>query len=247
MYLIYFDENKYSEDNPFFFLGGVLIKDKKITKCETDLMKIQYKFLKDYLLKKETELHGHEIFQGKGNFKGKVLQERMDLFTDVVEFIIKNKIPVIIVCIDVKQHKKKYGNPRKEYELGFMFLLEQFCSFLDSDIDGNTLESEIGIVFADYEKDEMAKSVLSFSQYKKNKKTDYIFGRNITALKDTVYYIDSHHSRFLQLADMIIFIASRYRKMEDISDDNLKWPDKIIRELWNLIKNSGLLQIKKWP
>ena len=45
MHLIYFDENKYEINNPFFFIGGILLEDAKITELENALMQIQYNFL----------------------------------------------------------------------------------------------------------------------------------------------------------------------------------------------------------
>ena len=63
----------------------------------------------------------------------------------------------------VKKHQKKYKYPKPTYHLGLMLILEQFCHYLD-EVD------DIGIVFGDYEKDEIAKSVLDFSQFKHQEK-----------------------------------------------------------------------------
>ena len=75
MHLIYFDENKYSEQNPFFFMGGVLLKDAQIELLEKLLIKIQYDFFGTSLLNKNTELHGVDIFHGKNAYKTKKLYE----------------------------------------------------------------------------------------------------------------------------------------------------------------------------
>ena len=44
MRLIYFDETKFSESDPFFFIGGILLPKKDITNLENTLMQIQYNF-----------------------------------------------------------------------------------------------------------------------------------------------------------------------------------------------------------
>jgi len=93
MHLIYFDENKYSDENPYFFLGGILLEDKKLTELESAIMKIQYDFFKNNTLTKDTELHGIDIFHGKRNCKNKKLEIRINLIQNITKFLIVNKIP----------------------------------------------------------------------------------------------------------------------------------------------------------
>ena len=61
MRLIYFDETKFSEDNPFFFIGGILLPEEHITALENTLMQIQYNFFSTNKLDTTTELHGHGL------------------------------------------------------------------------------------------------------------------------------------------------------------------------------------------
>ena len=89
------------------------------------------------------------------------------------------------------QHiNKKYAYPVPEYRLGLMLILERFCDYLDG-------VKDLGVVFGDYEKDELTRSVLDFSQFKIEGKTPMYFGRPLGRLIDTVYFTYSHHSRFL--------------------------------------------------
>ena len=44
MHLIYFDENKYSEENPFFNIGGILVPESKVLELDRTLTRIQYIF-----------------------------------------------------------------------------------------------------------------------------------------------------------------------------------------------------------
>ena len=53
MYLAYFDENKYSEENPFFVIGGYLMPDDNALGLEAALTKIQLDFLKESLIESE--------------------------------------------------------------------------------------------------------------------------------------------------------------------------------------------------
>ena len=69
MYLIYFDENKYSKENPFFIIGGVLVPEAKVLELDRTLTQIQFNFFGSTPLITENEFHGKDMFHGKGSFK----------------------------------------------------------------------------------------------------------------------------------------------------------------------------------
>lgn len=104
MHLAYFDENKYTNQNPFFFVGGIIVPDNKALEFEDTLSQIQYNFFGTSILTKETEFHGKELFHGKGIFEKRKLSKRIQVFADVASFLINNKIPIRMICIDVKKH-----------------------------------------------------------------------------------------------------------------------------------------------
>lgn len=236
MHLAYFDENKYSNENPFFFIGGIIIPDDKIIEVENILSQIQQDFFGKNILIKETEFHGKELFHGKGNCKGRKLEDRLKVFENTATFLIDNSISIRIVCIDVQKHRKKYIYPEPEYRLGLMLMLERFCDYLD-EVD------DIGTVFGDYEETEITRSVLDFSRFKRDGKTPMYFGRPLGRLIDTVYFTHSHHSRFLQVADIVIFMAGRYENNKRWT----KWHDGKILEYWKKIKANADIKIQHWP
>jgi len=227
VYLIYFDENKFSVEDPFFYIGGILIESEKVQSLDKTLMQIQYNYFGTSVLLKETELHGKDIFHGKGNFKKMKLAERIKLIVDIANFIMNNKIPIRMICIDVNKHRQRYLYPEPEYRLGLMLFLERICDFLDE-------KDKLGLVFGDYEKDEITKSILDFSQFKVDGKTKMYFGRPLGRLIDTIYFTQSHHSRFLQISDIMVFLANRY----DIEPNQIdKWHENEARAAWEKIKN----------
>lgn len=238
MHLAYFDENKFADDNPYFWVGGLLIPDKKAIEFENTLSQIQYNFFGTSVLSKDTEFHGKELFHGKGSFKGRSLAERLRVFQDIATFLVNNKIPVRMVCIDVPKHKQKYSYPMPEYRLGLMLVLERFCDYLD-EVD------DLGLVFGDYERDELTHSVLDFSQFKTLGKTPMYFGRPLGRLLDTVYFTHSHHSRFLQVADLLIFLAGRYEHNSITASS--KWHEQQGAKAWENIKANVDVKIQRWP
>lgn len=237
MHLCYFDENKHTAENPYFFIGGLLIPDVKAIEFETTLSQIAFNFFGSRSLSVNNEFHGKELFHGKGNAKGRKLEERVQVFQDVSTFVIKNKIPIRMVCIDVVRHRAKYMYPMPAYRLGLMLILERFCEVLDT-VD------DLGLVFGDYEADEVTSAVVDFSEYKSQGKTPMYFGRPLGRLLDTVYFTQSHHSRFLQVADLLIYMAGRFENRSIIA---ARWHEQIVKDAWEKIKASGNVSIQRWP
>jgi hypothetical protein len=237
MRLIYFDENKYSIQSPYFFIGGIAIDSQQAATLEDTLRQIQFNFFGTAILAKQTELHGKDAFHGKGPFKRRALQDRVALFEDVATFIVSNQIPVRIVCIDVPAHRAKYTYPMPTYRLGLMLILERFCDYLDT-VD------DLGVVFGDYEEEEITNSILDFSQFKFQGKTSLYFGRPLGRLIDTIYFTHSHHSRFLQIADMLIFMANRY---EHGSPNLAHWHETKVKAAWDAVKAGADFRMQTWP
>lgn len=237
MHLAYFDENKYSEANPYFLIGGYLIPENKAIDLEMSLTQIQSNFFGSTALRTDTEFHGKEIFHGKGYFKKRKLSERVKLFDDIATFIIHNQLPIRMVRIDVKSHRAKYTYPQPEYRLGLMLILERFCDYLEQ-VD------DLGAVFGDYEKDEITGAILDFAEFKVSGSTPMHYGRPLGRLVDTVYFTHSHHSRFLQVSDVLVYMAGRYENMER---SPTKWHDQQVFDIWGRIKAGTDIIIQHWP
>lgn len=239
MRFFYFDETKFEEEvNPCFFIGGLIFHEKDLQAHEQTLSQIQQNFFGTSILTQQTEMHGKEIFHGKAHFKGRKLEDRLKLLSDIATFVLSAKLPIRIVQIDVQAHRRKYTFPQPEYQLGLMLALERFCDYLDE-------VNDLGLVFGDYEKDEITKAVLDFSQFKLAGKTSMYFGRPLGRLVDTIYFTHSHHSRFLQAADVILYMACRCETRQPTETD--KHHEKELRRLWEKVKAAGQVKIQKWP
>ena len=95
MYLAYFDEAKCEPKvSPYFFLGGIILNEIEASQFEKNLMQIQYNYFGTQSLNKTTELHGQEVFQGKGNFKNESLDKRMQLFENVMTCVENSHVVV---------------------------------------------------------------------------------------------------------------------------------------------------------
>jgi len=71
-----------------------------------------------------------------------------------------------------------------------------------------------------------------------------MLGRNIDRLIDTIYFTQSHHSRFLQLTDVIVYLANRFAGIENEPE---KWMEKTGWKIWKSLQNGTDLQFQHWP
>jgi len=99
-------------------------------------------------------------------------------------------------------------------------------------------------VFGDYEKDEIARAIIDFSEFKISGSTPMYYGRPLGRLIDTVYFTHSHHSRFLQVADVLVYMAGRYENEPTLPT---KWHDVQLHDMWEKIKASTDVKIQHWP
>lgn len=60
-----------------------------------------------------------------------------------------------------------------------------------------------------------------------------------------VYFTHSHHSRFLQVADLLIFLAGRYEHNSITAIS--KWHEQQGVKAWENIKANVDVKIQRWP
>lgn len=70
------------------------------------------------------------------------------------------------------------------------------------------------------------------------------YGRPLGRLLDTVYFTQSHHSRFLQVSDLLVYMAGRYENRVEKSN---RWHELVVAEAWERIKANGDVNIQRWP
>ncbi len=70
-------------------------------------------------------------------------------------------------------------------------------------------------------------------------------GRALGRLKDTIYFSHSHHSRFLQITDILVYMAGRFEN-NGINPSTFKWHETQVYENWEKIKVGTDLKIQRW-
>lgn len=215
MYLIYLDEVKLNPPaQPFQWLCGLAIPSGAMLKIEVELAQIATAYFGNSLLVKETEFHAKEIVHGSGPFKGHAIEKRKELYFQLLEVI--NAYDKIIKKIEVRIDPTLVQFPRDLGDVAFMYFVER-CDSLMKEL------ASTGLLISDSDPCKNSANVKSLSYFRAYS-TDYAFGSKIENLVDTIHQTDSHHSRFLQLADIYTYSCALCAK------EQTKYFQKTIKE-----------------
>lgn len=201
MHLTYIDEVKYDKrSEKFYWLCGLAFPEDSIKALEHSLSKISQNYFGTPILSKETEFHASHIVHGKGPYKGRELANRFGLF--------KSLLDALNNCQDLKKIVVRI-NPAKMVARGyqdkaFMFFVERVNSLM------GVLKST-ALLISDHDKDMVSSNVTSLSTYKEQG-TKYEFGSEINNIVDTIHHTHSHHSRLIQMADIITYTVALQAK-----------------------------------
>lgn len=97
------------------------------------------------------------------------------------------------------------------------------------------------MTFGDVKRDHTENSIISLSEFK-NSRTLFPYGIKIERLVDTLYFAHSHHSRFIQLADVLMFFV----QLSHYSDQS-KYMDKEVLSAFHSTPIMTTCRKKPWP
>lgn len=236
MLLTYFDEIK---PNPpaqeWFLIGGITLPAAEALSIERELDELALNFFGTAVLAKDNEFHGRDIFHGKAGCKGRSVDDRLRLFRALLDVLDRPGISKHVVKIHVPRHRARYRYPMPEYNLGLMFLVELVDDHLER-------AGTHGMLFGDYERDQADNSIISLSEFRQQG-THFTFGRPIGNLIDTLYFAKSHHSRFIQLADVFMYLV----QLEHYHDGQNRLRVELVDDLRSRLHVLRDATVKTWP
>jgi hypothetical protein len=208
MKLIFFDESKNDPDYQHYHLGGICLDDSVLLEIEGQIQKIALDTFGTSDLSEETEFHAAEIYHRRKNFKSWFdFPKRVELLGKFVDILSRGDVHLI----DIQINCALLYEGQKAEEIAFMFLCERANDFVRA-------QKSIGMLIGDRESDRhAARCATTLSGYRA-RGTDFAFGRELNNLVDSVHFTQSHLSRFLQLADIYVWIQqfrNRNRNSED--------------------------------
>lgn len=240
MYLIYIDEAKIDIGRPYFYIGGVMIPHDRLYEVEEKLSGLQYNFFGTTVLQVGSEFHGEHIFNGKGKYREYRLADRIELLRQIVGVVTDLRLPVRCVKYDVEHGMKVYVWDHSVYNVSMQHALLSFSEVLQK-------HKTHGLVFADHEKDESHHSIVSFSTLKDNNFSARLFSgsthNELGLILDGIYYTQSHFSRFIQLADVVMYLVCRYDRERSLT----QWHDQQAFDIYKTLKEKTDFEITFLP
>lgn len=230
MYIIYFDEVKNRPHKQRYYrLGALAIPIDKAKDIEHKVNSLSQDVFGSSLLSKDTEFHGNPLICGHGLFKNYDDCKRIEIYQDLLAIIDSfNEILKIDIRIDADKYFASFGIN----EMAFIFLVEKANELMREN-------KTHGMLIGDYDEPIIDQSVKDLSEFK-TYGTPYQY-KEIENLIDTVHYTQSHHSRFIQLADIYVHSLQLVERRN---------PQPITASIQNYIKtlqNRFPQKYKQWP
>lgn len=234
MKLIFFDESKNDLDYPHYHLGGVCLDDSVLLDVEAQIQQLAIEAFGTAELSSATEFHAAEIYHRRKNFKPwNDFGKRVALLGKFLDILSREDVHLI----DIQINCNLLREGQRAEEIAFMYLCERANDFARA-------QKSLGMLIGDRESDRhAARHATTLSNYRA-KGTDFAFGREIKNLVDSVHFTQSHLSRFLQLADVYVWIQQFRNRNRGSKDERHKAVfDLLGREGVNLFP----AKYKEWP
>jgi hypothetical protein len=234
MKLVFFDESKQDPGYPHYHIGAVCIDEADLADVEKRIAGITEKAFGTTEVRRDTELHGADIFNRMNNFKGEPdFGKRLDLLSDFADIL---SMPQALL-IDIKINCKELQGAHSPEHLAFMFLVERANSLVKG-------MGSLGMLIGDRENDRISDRFSTTLSGYRTRGTDFAFGQDIGHLVDSVHFTHSHLSRFLQLADVYTWFLQFQRRNRDSKHERHLAVFKVLRRetvnLWPA-------KYKEWP
>ncbi len=224
MLLAYLDE---SFSQGYYFMGGLILPPRFVPPIENTMNQLVQAVVNDYPMRPHEmlELHGSEIWNGKGAWKNVGDRYRFAVMIHAIEKICEHDVEIVFQGIDNKSHESRYHHPIPPRDLALKYLLE----VIDRKIEKQETH---GVVILDQTSDsrENTRQRKMFKDFQ-NLSTGGRFPRKLDFIVDTLHFVPSAESRLIQAIDLITYVHFR-RKVT-------RYPEKteaiVLEHIWNVI------------
>lgn len=204
MLLCYVDES-FKDD---FYGFGALMADAEQTQRLTNRMHEIVSALGEYGVDAREEIHAHPVFHGKDVWDAVPPRVRVKVFIDVVEAVCSSGVTVLLRGVQpdrLVRYQDARGFPDRHgpEQVAFQHLLQR------ADQTAAARDTH-ALVIAD-ERADRDRHRERFAVYQAYGTPGTYMHTRLERLLDTVHFAPSHHSRMLQVADLIAFVWVRSR------------------------------------
>jgi len=207
MFLLYVDESGKSglkdATQPYFVLAGVVVKNADWRAIETVFDKKVEAIRPRSGRPADWEIHMTDVENGKGHCAGMKRSDRRLLCDAVLDLIDQFDLTLIVMVLDKKKMQtRKQWSTKPPDDWAYEFMVERYQHLLRR-------RQELGIVVADEQKGSDALSRTSHASWRRSGTSALT---KVDRILETVFFLPSHHSLMLQLADGVAYWASRAMK-----------------------------------
>jgi len=221
--LAYVDESYIAKR--FFCLGALLVDDESACWIEEGLDALVDEYASKTALPASAELHGHELFQGKGDWEHLAMRQQINVYDRALRIIGSSGAHLVFRGMNVAAQLERYSNPYPPHDVVLGHLLESINHV-------GSRESRKVVVVAD-EVHAQERHRTNFRSYRREGTPGYQSSK-LPQVIDTIHFGPSEHSRLLQAIDLATFI---YRRRCTVTETNPK-AQATLGRLWAHIETS---------
>ena len=220
MLLAYVDES-YSED--WYYMAALMVRGRQAVTLTNALDQVVAKAAVDHAVDDRAELHGHEVFQGRGAWSALPPRARIGVYNGAFQAMAECRVKVILRGLRRVGLMNQDRLPEKPHVIVLRHLLERINEHV-------THRNTYALVIAD-EVDEPAKHRADLSAYR-SQGTKGDRSQLLDRIVDTLHFVPSHSSRLVQAADLLAFM---YRRVETHTESDPR-ATRANEALWSRIQ-----------
>ena len=196
MYLAYLDE---SYDASEHWVVALLVEHGSVNDAQRALRAVVTDSSLDYGIPEDAELHGNELFGGKGVFSGLEPRIRIGIYAKALRAIADCNCSIVLRGVSVSGLRRRYGPHEEPQRWVVEHLLERIDEFVSPD--------DHALVVADQH--ELSRELLSDLRRYQERATRGYRSRRLANIVDTMHFVSSSTNPLVQAADLVVFLKRR--------------------------------------
>jgi hypothetical protein len=223
--LTYLDES-YTKD--FYLIAAVLVPDTRARGLALALDKVVAEAADDFSVGEEAELHAHDIFAGKHDWRkmAPMVRARIGVYDKALQAIAEHDVSIVIRSVNVARLSRRYPEGHDHpHSIVLTHLIERVDEYVAARDERTILIADEVAAQDGYRRD--------LWHYQRRETWGYR-ARKIERVLDTIHFAPSSSSRLVQAADLVAFLARR-RETHTETDERAR---KANEGLWARIQPS---------
>lgn len=192
------------------FHGGVLVDARDAAKASRMLDEIVWDASDKGACRYKAELHAADIVARRGDWRKATIDQAIDVYRRALGVLRTCNVEVIAHGANLSAVQARYGAPFDPYLWEFRNLLERLNERLIA-LD------DYAVVIADHHaahRNRLQRDVISCREMGTGGYRD----QKLLRIVDTAHFVDSRLSRMTQLADLVVFVLRRRRRIPTEND-----------------------------